>query len=287
MSDEGSVRVSVLLPVRNGEPFLRKQLEALERQSCSFPWEVIVIDNGSTDGSGATAKEFETRLPNFQLLWEGIAGKSRALNLGIAAARGRHLVFVDSDDEAQEGYVQKMSEALEEFDVVGACIDTTTLNPWWASREMATNEAVPVYRNFRQALPGCVVAMRATVCEQVGPYDVNLMSAEDIDYTWRAAGLGAKFGRQLDAVMRVRRSPRSRDAFKKSRSYGRSHVWLYQRYRSEGMPRRSWRGVLGPVRSMVVRALRREESWTWGIAWELGTLVGHAEESIRCGVFYP
>ena len=115
MSADGSVRVSVLLPVRNGEPFLRNQLEALERQSCSFPWEVIVIDNGSTDGSDDTASEFEDRLPNFQLLSEGWPGKSRALNLGLAAAGGSHIVFVDSDDEAGESYVQKMSEALEQI----------------------------------------------------------------------------------------------------------------------------------------------------------------------------
>jgi glycosyltransferase involved in cell wall biosynthesis len=86
MSGDGSVRVGVILPVRNGEPFLRNQLEALERQTCSFPWEVIVIDNGSTDGSDATAGEFETRLPNFQLLGEGTPGK-RELSIWAAATR--------------------------------------------------------------------------------------------------------------------------------------------------------------------------------------------------------
>ena len=287
MSADGSVRVSVILPVRNGEPFLRNQLEALERQSCSFPWEVIVIDNGSTDGSDATAAEFDTRLPNFQLLREAEPGKSRALNRGLAAARGDHIVFVDADDEAQEGYVQKMSEALERFDVVGAYNDTKALNPWYAAQEMATNDGIPVYRNFRKALPGCIVGMRASVCQQVGLFDVGLMSAEDIDYTWRAAGLGASFGRQLDAVMRVRRPPSSRAAFQKARGYARSHIWLYQRYRSQGMRRRTSRNVAGSVRSAVAVALRKQSSWGWSMAWEAGVLLGHAEESIRCRVFYP
>jgi glycosyltransferase involved in cell wall biosynthesis len=286
MSD-GPVRVSVVLPVRNGEPYLRKQLEALERQACSFAWEILVVDNGSTDASGATAREFEGRLSNLRFLQQEVPGKSRALNTGIAAARGEHLVFVDSDDEMSAGYVQRMSEALEEFDVVGAYIETESLNPWWARQEMATNDGIPIYRNFREAFPGCVVAMRRSVCDEVGPYDVDLTSAEDIDYTWRAAGVGARFGRQLDAVMSVRRPPGAADAFRKARSYGRSHIWLYQRYRSAGMPRRSFRAVLGPLRAAVVRALRKEGSWRWGMAWELGTLVGHAEESVRCRVFYP
>ena len=287
MSAEESVRVSVILAVRNGEPFLRLQLEALERQRCTFPWEVIVIDNGSTDSSARTAGEFENRLPNFKLLSEPLAGKSRALNLGIAAARGSHFVFMDSDDEAGDGYVQKMSEALGEFDVVGGFIETTTLNPWQARREMAANDGMPIYQQFRPALPGCVVGMRSTVCEQVGPYDVTFTAAEDVDYCWRACALGARFGRQLDAIMYVRRPPTPRDAFRKARSYGRSYVHLYERYRSDGMQRRSLRAVLGPWRRALVKALRKEGPWGWAFAWELGILVGRSEESIRLRVYCP
>ena len=287
MSADPAVAVSVILPVRNGEPFLRNQLEALERQSCSFPWEVIVVDNGSTDRSAATAEEFQARLPNFQLLREGAPGKSHALNRGIAATRGRHLVFVDSDDEAGERYVQKMSEALEEFDVAGGSIDTRTLNPWCARKDLASNDGMPVYHKFRPALPGCVLAMRATVCERVGPFDVTLMSAEDVDYCWRAFALGATFGRQPDAVMAFRRPPDSRSAFKKARGYGHSAVWLYERYRSEGLQRRSFRSVVGPVRTAVTTALRKEGPWGWAMAWELGTLVGRTEESLRRRVWFP
>ena len=287
MTADGSVRVSVILPVRNGEPDLRKQLEALERQACSFPWEVIVIDNGSTDASAATAAEFANRLPDFQLLREETPGKSRALNTGIAAARGSHLIFVDADDEAEEEYVEKMTEALEQYDVVGGFIDTTTLNPWCARKELAANDGLPVYHGFRPALPGCVLGMRAAVCEKVGPFDVTLMCAEDIDYTWRAFALGASFGRQHDAVMHVRRPPNARAAFKKSRSYGRSAVWLYERYRSEGLQRRSLRNVAGPMRWTVARAVRREGPWGWGIAWELGTIVGRTQECIRRRVYFP
>jgi glycosyltransferase involved in cell wall biosynthesis len=281
------VHVSILLPVHNGEPWLRKQLEALERQKCSFPWEVIVIDNASTDESARTAKEFEARLPAFQLLHEDTPGKSSALNRGMAAANGRHFVFVDADDEAGEGYVQKMSESLEEFDVVGGFIDRTTLNPWHASRELASNEGMPIYYNFRPALPGCVLGMRAALCEQIGPYDVTLMSAEDIDYCWRACALGARFGRNLDAIMYTRSPPTALDAFKKARSYGRSHVWLYERYRSEGMQRRSLRNAASPLRWSVTRAIRKEGPWGWAIAFDLGLLEGRAEESMRHRVYFP
>jgi len=63
-------------------------------------------------------------------------------------------VFMDSDDEAQEGYVQMMSEALEKFDVVGAYSDTKTLNPWCARQQMASNEGIPFYWNTERNCPG-------------------------------------------------------------------------------------------------------------------------------------
>jgi glycosyltransferase involved in cell wall biosynthesis len=288
MSADGSVRVSVILAVRNGEPFLRKQLEALERQRCSFPWEVIVVDNGSTDASARTAREFETRLPSFQLLHEQTPGKSRALNLGMAAARGSQYVFVDSDDEADGEYVQKMSEALDEFDAVGGFIETTTLNPPCARVEMVTNDEVPIYHDFRPGLPGCVTGMRAATCERVGPYDETLLVGEDVDYTWRAFASGASFGRQPAAVMHIRRPANSRAAFRKSRSYAHAAVWMYERYRSKGLQRRSLRKVLGPLRWTLVDAWRDGgPTQPWRVSWQIGTILGRAEESIRRRVLFP
>ena len=194
---------------------------------------------------------------------------------------------MDADDEAGEGYIEKMSEALEEFDLVGAYLDTKSLNPRSAQGDMVTNDGIPMYHNFRPGLPGGIVGMRATVCEQVGPFDVTLTSAEDVDYSWRAFALGASFGRQLDAVMHVRRPPNSRAAFQKSRSYAHSAVWLYERYRSEGMQRRTLKKVLGPWRWTLGDAFRNGGPWMWGIAWQTGTIFGRAEESIRRRVFFP
>jgi len=287
MSAEEPMRVSVILPVRNGEPFLHLQLEALERQRCTFPWEVLLVDNGSTDATIKTATEFEARLPNLRILTEPVAGKSRALNRGMAAARGSQYLFVDADDEVGEGYVQSMSEALETYDVVGAFLDTKMLNPKPAQGGMVTNDGIPIYHDFRPGMPGGITGMRAATCKQVGPYDEELMCAEDVDYTWRAFALGATFGRQLDAVMHVRRPPNSPAAFRKSRSYAHSAVWLYERYRSEGMRRRSLRKFVGPWRRMVADSIRNGGPWLWPIAWNAGTIYGRAEESIRRGVYFP
>jgi glycosyltransferase involved in cell wall biosynthesis len=287
MSPEGPVKVSVLLPVRNGEPYLRLQLEALERQVCSVPWEVIVIDNGSTDESASTAAEFATRLPGFKLLRESTPGKPSAVNRGVAEARGSQLIFVDSDDEADENYVQKISEALDEFDVVGGRIDVEKLNPPGARVDMVTNDGIPVYHNFRPGLPGCITSIRASMAQKVGPLDATLLIGEDVDYTWRAFALGASFGRQPAAVMHIRRPQSPREAFKKSRTYARASVWMYERYRSQGLKRRSIRNALGPLRWTLVDVRNGDPARWWKLAWQLGTIVGRTEESIRRRVYWP
>jgi len=86
--------------------------------------EVIVIDNGSTDASAATAAEFANRLPDFNCCG-GDAREVTSAQHGHRCARGSHLIFVDADDEADEEYVERC-RGLEQYDVVGGFIDTTT-----------------------------------------------------------------------------------------------------------------------------------------------------------------
>lgn len=280
-------RVSVLLAVRNGEPFLRYQLLALERQACSFAWEVIIIDNGSTDGSAATARTFVDRLPHFTLLYENTPGKSYALNLGISAARGKYLIIADADDEAAEDYLQRMSEGLDTYDVVGGYLETKLLNAPVAQNPSITNTEMPVFLGFLPAIPGCTLGIRASVLDKVGLFDVNLKLGEDIDVCWRAHALGATFGRQLDAVLHNRRPATNWEAFKKARGYSHAYVWLYERYRSQGLKRRSLHDALAPLRWAIALAVRHDEPWQWGLAWEIGALTGRIEESIRRGVYFP
>jgi glycosyltransferase involved in cell wall biosynthesis len=88
------VRVSVVLPVRNGERYLGPAIESVLAQS-EPPEELIVVDDGSTDGSGDLARSFGAPV---RVIGQPPTGGAAATNRGIAAARGALLAFIDADD---------------------------------------------------------------------------------------------------------------------------------------------------------------------------------------------
>ena len=90
-------RISVVVPVYNVEQYLRDCLESLAAQTFE-DIQVVMVDDGSTDGSAAIAQSFADRDPRFTLVSQANGGLSAARNTGIESATGEFLAFVDSDD---------------------------------------------------------------------------------------------------------------------------------------------------------------------------------------------
>ena len=109
------VCVSVIVPVYNVESFLRECLESIEGQSF-LNYEVLIINDGSTDGSAKIAQEFVDKYDNWHLIHKENGGLSSARNAGIARAKGEYICFVDSDDYIEKDYVQKLYDAACEYD---------------------------------------------------------------------------------------------------------------------------------------------------------------------------
>jgi glycosyltransferase involved in cell wall biosynthesis len=95
--------VSVVIPVRNGLPFLDTQLHALADQDYSGDFEVVVSDNGSTDGTRAHVDRMSFPFPLRCVDSSQVRGVSHARNVGIAAARGEFLAITDHDDAVHPG----------------------------------------------------------------------------------------------------------------------------------------------------------------------------------------
>ncbi|MFM9367033.1 CDP-glycerol glycerophosphotransferase family protein [Streptomyces sp. Da 82-17] len=106
-------RLSVVVPVHNVEDYLGACLQSLAGQTMT-DLEVVMIDDGSTDGSARIAREHAARDPRFRLFQQENAGLGAARNAGVHRARGTHLAFVDSDDLVPVDAYEKMLDALEE-----------------------------------------------------------------------------------------------------------------------------------------------------------------------------
>ena len=110
------MRLSVIIPCYNAAPTIAAQLDALTGQCWMHQWEVIVVNNHSTDGSMEVVERYRTRLPHLRIV-DAFARRSRpyALNVGAAAATGESLAFCDADDEVGPGWVAAIGDALIKY----------------------------------------------------------------------------------------------------------------------------------------------------------------------------
>jgi CDP-glycerol glycerophosphotransferase len=104
--------ISVIVPIYNVEPYLRACLESIAAQTVR-DIEVVMVDDGSTDGSAAIAGEMAAADRRFRLISQPNGGLGRARNTGAAASTGGYLMFVDSDDLLPPRALELLLGALE------------------------------------------------------------------------------------------------------------------------------------------------------------------------------
>jgi glycosyltransferase involved in cell wall biosynthesis len=109
----GSLRVSVLLPVFNGEATLAACLRSIVRQT-EPDWECVVVDDGSSDGSLACARRFAALDRRIRVVALRRVGLVEALNAGLARCRGRFVARMDADDLMHRARLREQAAALED-----------------------------------------------------------------------------------------------------------------------------------------------------------------------------
>ncbi len=103
---------SVIVPVYNVERYLRECIDSVLRQQSKYPYEVILVDDGSTDSSGEICDEYASD-ERVKIVHQSNAGVSAARNRGIAVSRGRRLLFVDGDDCWEQNTLSALDEYVE------------------------------------------------------------------------------------------------------------------------------------------------------------------------------
>lgn len=184
--------VSVVIPVFNGEAFLREAVQSVLDQKYS-PVEIIIVDDGSTDGTGTLARVLET----VRYLHQANQGPAAARNRGIAHARGSLIAFADADDlwparklELQLPYLVNDPA----IDIVMGRIQQVRLSKTLDGQTQSEEFAEPA---FSVNLGSAVI--RKSVFERVGLFDETMRYSEDVDWFMRTREGGAAIV-TIDAV---------------------------------------------------------------------------------------
>jgi glycosyltransferase involved in cell wall biosynthesis len=233
--------ISVVLPVRNGAATIDDQLAPLARQNTLEPWELVLVDNGSSDETLERVRAWQLRLPGLRVV-EGPSQPSQAaaLNVGVATARGERLAFCDADDVVSDGWVRAMCDALGDHGHVTGPLELGRLNPAelvWGDH-VAGWLAGPPQHAFLPFAMGCNVGWRREVFDALGGLDERLPSAQDRDLSWRAqlAGYGLWFAEGAVVHRRQRRSALT--AARQHVRSGRNETILAARFGPYGLRRR-------------------------------------------------
>ncbi len=93
-----NTELSIIIPVYNSEKYIARCLGSVLRQQDSNKYEIIVVDDGSTDNTGKIIDNFSQKYPNITVIHQENMGVSMARNNGIDASHGKYVTFVDADD---------------------------------------------------------------------------------------------------------------------------------------------------------------------------------------------
>jgi GT2 family glycosyltransferase len=284
------VEVSVILPSHNGARTIAVQLEALSRQQWSGEWELVFVDNRSTDGTRAIVESFRDRLPILQVVEAGErSGISYALNCGVEAAKGTSIVFCNDDDEVAPGWLAAMGDALREDEVVAGRLEHERLNEPWVMDVRGEPQAdrLPEW-GFLPYLPfafGTAIGVRRSMHDAIGGFDEKIApAAEDMDYCWRLQLAGAEIRFVADAVTHYRMRADMRGLWRQAHNYGVGNVLVYKKHRDLGLtpPARPWRRGVRAWLGVGKRAL-----FAWSrprfllLVWHLGLRTGMLKASVR------
>ena len=190
--------VSIILPVFNGERFIRDAVGGILSQD--YPWlEIIVVDDGSTDGTKEIIEELQVDLRYFR---QSNQGPAAARNKGIIEATGEFVAFIDVDDKWPKNNLNMMTRELlenDDVDVVHGYAQIARYDDVTQECEYAGNptESFPYYIG--------AAMYRRSVFTKVGLFDPTLLFGEDTDWFNRARELKVNIRRLEDVTLIVRR----------------------------------------------------------------------------------
>jgi len=223
-------RVSVVVCTYNGSRTIRDCLKGLGR--LEYPdYEVIVVDDGSTDRTAAIAREYDCRLISTEN-----RGLASARNVGLAAARGEIVAYLDDDaspDPRWLTYLAATFMTTSHAAVGGPNIAPPGDGPIAECVARAPGGPVHVLLTDREAehIPGCNMAFRRACLEAIGGFDPQFrVAGDDVDVCWRLQERGWTLGFSPAAMVWHHRRNSLRGYWKQQVGYGRAEAMLERKW---------------------------------------------------------
>jgi glycosyltransferase involved in cell wall biosynthesis len=194
------MRISTIMAVYNTERYVALALDSVLAQTLS-PAEIVVVDDGSTDGTPDVLRAYATRV---QVIRQNNYGPARALNVAIAAATGDAFAFLDADDLWVPDKLQIQHMALLAEGDLEAVFGTVQqfISPD-VDPETARNYIVP--RDPQPGISKITLLIRRSALERIGPFEEEYRATDFVDWYARASALGLRY-RMLPEVVTLRRN---------------------------------------------------------------------------------
>lgn len=290
---ERMVDVTVVMPVRDAGRTIGAQMRALADQEYDGEWELVVLDNRSTDDSMEVVAREGGAIPRLRTVDASAAvGAAAVRNRGIELAHGRKIVFCDADDVVAPGWLAAMSRALDVHDAAVGRVRVERLNSpsVCAWRSQGLDRGLNRWPGFLHWGISANLGASSAALRAVAGFDASFPTSagEDVDLCWRLQFAGYTLGFANDAVVDYRMRDTWTESLTQAYRYAMAEAFLYRKHHDRGMPRRGpvmavkvWlRGLLdlskARHRDARVRALR-----------SLAKSAGRLHGSFRNRVFYP
>jgi glycosyltransferase involved in cell wall biosynthesis len=280
--------VSLVVCTRNRADRLQTCLQYLAEQRPSCSWELVIVDNGSTDSTATVLADFAARAPfPVIMLSERIPGLGRARNTGWTAARGELIAFTDDDCYLGEGFIDSVRAAFDDPAVgfIGGRIELfdpadypITIKTDRRPSRLAPRSFVPA-----GAFQGANMAFRRRVLEAIGGFDRGFgagtgFACQDVDAQARASFAGWWALYTPDAVVAHHHGRKAEAAAALKRTYAIGRGAYMAKFLLNAETRSVYaRNFYWAVRRAVLGspASRRE------IAWELQGALGYLANCLR------
>ncbi|MDO8362939.1 MAG: glycosyltransferase family A protein [Actinomycetota bacterium] len=278
------MNITVVIPALNAAGTLPAQLAALGRQIGAAAFHVVVVDNGSSDGTAGVAERFAAPF-SLSVVHEPVRGINSARNAGVAAAGEGLVLLCDADDEVHPQWVAAMAAAIAPFTWVGGRLDYEALNSpatrqvWGAATTSTYKERTP----FVDTTYGCNCGFWRSMWSQLGGFDTNISGTggDETEFFMRAHAAGYRRTDVPDAVVSYRLRPGRRAMVRQRYRQGRNQVLMRQLPGGALLPgAETVRGALRALAKLILVSpmyavsRRGRSAWAAAVARNAGKLAG-------------